>query len=113
MYEVFFYAGIVFAIGAFIISIFLFFSLKIPEVIRYYVDSVVHKNKNVNMRVHQKNSSRGSFVPKKRPGAKAQTADSEATELLNYDDQADVMDIARNYATAMLNADEGTEILSD
>ena len=113
MNEIFFYSGIVFAIGSLVIAFVLFFTLKIPEVIQFYADSIRHKkgNGDASMRKSTNKSikQKGKKVVSAGPAA---VSEPEATEILSSDPSA-VEDIARNYATAMLNADESTEILSD
>lgn len=99
MNEILFYAGIVFAGFFLLLSFFLFFYQKVPSVIRYFmkmgnkrVSSQGFKmvNAPVNAHSHSKNNvSRGKHYSK----------ESGSTELL---------DMAQNYATALLDADSTT-----
>ena len=93
MNEAFFYIGIVLAIVSFIASIILFFTEKIPEVIRYYRKA-------------------GSMKPVKvakagRPSiTEAQSSASEGRNtVLLENNETVILDIAQNYATVLLDAE--------
>lgn len=95
--KILFYGGIVLAILFFILSIVVFFTQGIPTVIRYYL----RKN---NKKVIKFPQNKGDDVYKNLSKEfKSKEIDKlEETELLS---------VAQNYATALLEADNSTYIL--
>lgn len=95
MSEVFFYGGIVLAIVFFILTVFFFFRFKIPRVIRYFLR---RENKKISS---QKGggSHVSSPIKRRRP-------------VMEQSNSTEVLDIAQNYATALLDADR-TELLPE
>lgn len=117
MYEVLYYIGLILSIIFFLLSVFLFFYNKIISVIKNMAGSKIpgkytKKRKNALIsRPIEVNSGVG--------GATEVLANSlEPTEQLTeeyYDkvhraDDTEILDIAQNFATALLDADK-TEIL--
>lgn len=97
MNEIFFYAGLVLAGSFFILSVVLFFSQRIPAVIRYFFRMSKKKIKysavNEN-RVIYKSSGK--------------TGQEDVTQLLVEPEKTELLEVAQNYATALLDADSTT-----
>lgn len=92
MYEVMYYVGLVLSISFFLLSVFLFFYHKVPSVVRYFI-------KMGNKRVVNPDKARNS--------SDNQTDSDNSTELLD-DESTSLLDVAKNYATALLDADSTT-----
>jgi len=88
MYEMIFYIGIVLAFSFFVLAVFLFFKYKIPIVIQYFLRMSTKK------------------LPK--IAGKSDKAIDKREKVVN--EQTELLDVAQNYATALLDADN-TEIL--
>ena len=88
MYEMIFYIGIVLAISFFMLAVFLYFKNNIPIVIQYFL-------RMSNKKLPKSTVKADKYIDKKEKVV------NEQTELL---------DVAQNYATALLDADN-TEIL--
>ena len=96
MSEVFFYGGIVLSVAFFALTIFFFFRNKIPSAVSYFLR---HENRKVVS--YRKDGLPRPASPKKpRKAVKDPGRDTE------------VLDIAMNYATALLDADR-TELLPE
>ncbi len=96
MYDVLFYAGLVLSAAFLIAAVILFFGNRIPTVIRYFVHISGKKIRRTPMLDY----------PVKEKSA---PADDEATEILNSaDEPTELLDIAQQYATALLDADSTT-----
>ena len=95
MNEAFFYIGIVLAVVSFIVSIILFFTENILEVIRYYrkVGSIKP--------IKAAKAGRPSITEAQAP---AQVAEGRDTVLLE-NNETELLDIAQNYATVLLDAE--------
>ena len=93
MNQILFYGGLVLAIIFFLLTVFLFFFQRIPIVIKYFNNiksKKVFKNSRGNYKVMPNKSIQKSI----EVGGKDEI--EQKTELL---------DIAQNYATALLDAD--------
>lgn len=140
MNEIFFYTGMVFAIGSLIVSFVFFFSLNIPEAVRYYIRPASHMNKRGPVKGNRtkgepkkkQQNSKSALKPERETGLRKKTNnksnkqaktpidatehlyDATETDLLNsMKNQTEMLSIAQNYATAILDADETTEILTE
>lgn len=103
MNNILFYGGLTLGIVFLLLSIFLFFFQKIPAVIRYF--------RNINSKKIFKNNH--TYKVSQQKTSKHKKATISVTRQQNNDDQkTELLDIAQNYATALLDADS-TEILPD
>ena len=97
--EILFYAGIVFAGFFLLLSFFLFFYQKVPSVIRYF------------MKMGNKRVSSQGFKIVNAPGnthKHSKTDISRGKNNSNESGSTELLDIAQNYATALLDADSTT-----
>ncbi len=97
MNEILFYAGLVFAALLFILSVILLFSQNIPGVIRYFLR--MRKRK-----INYKFASENRVIYKTSGG----TGTDTSTQTLTESEKTELLDIAQNYATALLDADSTT-----
>lgn len=104
MNNILFYGGFALAIVFFLITVFLFFYQKIPSVIRYFHNI---RNKKVFK------NSRGYKVPKQKSlKNKAESIKAQPVKQEIQDERTQLLDVAQNYATALLDAD-CTELLPE
>lgn len=96
MYETFLYAGLVLAIGFFITAFILFFKNKIPTVIKYFMHVAVKRSYRPSMTTY--------ITAPKTPREKEDTTQT----LDTGDEKTEVLGVARQYATALLEADSTT-----
>ena len=97
MNEILFYAGLVFAAMFFILAVVLLFSQNIPAVIRYFL-----KMRNRKIKYSTMNENR---VVYKSSGG---TGEDNSTQTLVESEKTELLDVAQNYATALLDADSTT-----
>lgn len=98
MNEIMYYAGLVLAASCFLLSIFLFFYHKIPSVIRYFL-------KMGNKKLSKKELKREAIIMRQSSQM------NSSTELLSRTEKTEFLEVAQNYATALLDADSTTMIL--
>lgn len=98
MNEAMYYIGTIFSVVFAVAAVGIFFYLKIPSVIRYLLENRGIRFSKIKQR---KDGKKGQENRKSRKEKEKHT--SEDTELL---------DVAQQYATALLDAD-CTELLSD
>lgn len=98
MNEIMFYVGLVLAWTFFLLAIFLFFYYKVPSVIKYFL-------KMGNKKLSQKELRREALIMKQSANLNG------STELLSRTDKTGLIEVAQNYATALLDADSTTMIL--
>lgn len=105
MNNVLMYGGLALAVVFFLITVFLFFYQKIPSVIKYFYNI---RNKKVFKNSH------GYKVPKQKPSKKKVESTKAAQPVKQeiQDERTQLLDIAQNYATALLDADS-TELLPE
>lgn len=99
MNQILFFSGIVFAGFFLLLSIFLFFYQKVPAVIRYFLKM---GNKKVTAR------GAGSVVPAGKTSAKSKKDNLQRKKTSQAGSSTELLDIAQNYATALLDADSTT-----
>ena len=105
MNQILFFSGIVFAGFFLLLSIFLFFYQKVPAVIRYFLKM---GNKKVT------GSGTGPVVPAGKTSAKSKKDNlqrkktSQGMKASQAGSSTELLDIAQNYATALLDADSTT-----
>ena len=103
MNELFFYGGVVLTIFFLVLSVVIFIKFKIIEVLKYYF-----------MRVNKKKFDK-SYISEFTRNIKAKTMGlRDSTEILGTantdskdgeEENTDILDIAKNYATALLDAE--------
>lgn len=104
MNQILFYGGLALAVICFLLTVFLFFFQKIPSVIRYF--------RNVNSKKVFK-TSYSYKVPKQKPVKINNINKKQIVDKQNiYDQRTEILDVAQNYATALLDADS-TELLPE
>jgi hypothetical protein len=86
------------AIVFFILSVALFFTQKIPEVIRF-------KIKTKNQRFTKTQFAKGKQTYSSPVGGSDETMMLDDGTVLLNDDQTQLLNIAQNYATALLDAE--------
>lgn len=96
MNEAFFYTGIVFTIFFLVLSIIIFIRQNIIEAIKYYFKI---QNKKNSVKLTKKENDKVNVNKNE-----TMLIDSNETEVLN---------IAKNYATTILEAEDDTEILEN
>ena len=90
MNEIMLYVGSAVAIVLFILTIYLFISLKIVEILRYFV------------------KTKGKKLAQKRPVKAPPRVRTKTDNIL--DDKTELLSAAENFATALIDADN-TELL--
>lgn len=98
MNEIMYYVGLVVGVSCFLLSIFLFFYHRIPSVIRYFL-------KMGNKKLSKKALKKQAVIMKQSKEME------ESTELLSRTQKTDFLEVAQNYATALLDADSTTIVL--
>lgn len=118
MNEIFYYLGLVLSLSFLVISVVLFFSLKIKSAIVYLLENKGIRFNHTNQKNRKMKEKQKTGKVKQDKQAKINTGETELlesgdkTELLGSDDKTELLDVAHEYATALLEAD-CTEILSD
>lgn len=105
MNEILFYAGLVFAGFFLILSIFLFFYQKVPSAIRYFMKM---GNKRVPSQGMKVVTSSGNAQKRSRKNVARATNYKQGGDNLQGSSSTELLDIAQNYATALLDADSTT-----
>lgn len=102
MWEILFYGGIVFSVMFLIMSIIVFFKFNIMEAIKYKIDKINRK------RVNGKNYKSDEVVE--------MNIENENTIIIkgnNSIDNTELLTIAENYATALIAAEDSTNVLDE
>lgn len=107
MNQILYYGGIGGCVFFLIISFALFFALKIPKVIKYLakLDKIGIGKKDT--RIKQK----GTTKIKKRKNTNE--ANNPTAVINNQGDGTEVLSIAQNYATVLLDSENATTILDE
>ncbi len=96
MYDILFYSGLVLSAAFFVTAVILFFGNRIPSVIKYFMHISGKRIRRTPMPDHSVKEKNAS-------------ANDEATEILSsVDEPTELLDIAQQYATALLDADSTT-----
>lgn len=102
MWEILFYGGIVFSVMFLIMSIIVFFKFNIMEAIKYKIGKINRK------RVNGKNYKSDEVVE--------MNIENENTIIIkgnNSIDNTELLTIAENYATALIAAEDSTNVLDE
>lgn len=98
--ELLFYAGLVLTVLFFLLSLFLFYSQRIPTAVRYFLNVGEFKN-------NKKRNIEKTIAYKEREDNRTRIvtiANEEATYVLS-DEETQLLSIAQNYATALIEAE--------
>jgi len=105
MNEILFYAGIVFTGFFLLLSFFLFFYQKVPSVIRYFMKM---GNKRVSLQGMKAVTASGDKEKHGKKNVSRAKNYTQGGDNLQGSSSTELLDIAQNYATALLDADSTT-----
>jgi len=105
MNQILFFSGIVFAGFFLLLSIFLFFYQKVPAVIRYFLKM---GNKRVETKGFKPVKAAGATSAKGKKENQQRKKAADSMKASQTGSSTELLDIAQNYATALLDADSTT-----